>query len=97
MEVRIYKILREKYPEVKSILEGEDDAFRRVGYILREGTYLGEDDNYYLYIRAPEDFFQKYEEKIDAERLTGEEYERIKAKIEREEEDKAIGIGAIFG
>ena len=97
MEVRIYRIPREKYADVKKVLEGEDDAFRRVGYILREGTYLGEDDNYYLYIKAPENFFQEHEKKIDAERLTGEDYERIKTKIEKEEEDKAAGIGAIFG
>ena len=97
MEVRIYKIPREKYAEVKNILEGEDDSFRRVGYILREGTYLGEDDSYYLYIKAPEEFFQEHEKKIDAERLTGDDFERIKTKIEKEEEDKAVGIGAIFG
>lgn len=97
MEVRIYRIPREKYVEVKKTLEGEDDSFRRVGYILREGKYINEDENFYLYIRASEEFFKEHEGKLNAEPLTGEDYKRIKEKIEKEEEDKAVGIGAIFG
>ncbi len=102
--INIYKIKPDAIKEVKKVLENPDVAankWARNGYTLRDSKSLGvEEDCYYLYVNADEEFFNQNEEQImieGVEKLQGEEYEKIKNLIEEEQSGAAAGIGAIFG
>lgn len=77
------------------------NEFKRNGYILREAKALGIDKKVsYLYINAPEDFFERNEKilvDLGAKILKDKEYEDIKIKIEESEAGAAGGLGLIFG
>ena len=103
--IKIYKIPNEKLQEAKKVLENPDVAannWARNGYSLRDAKILGFQENCnYLYVKALEEFFQKNEAQITGiegvEETKGEEYEKVKNKIEEEQNSTASGIGAIFG
>ena len=77
------------------------NEFARAGYTLRDGKSMGfKDEANYLYIKAEEEFFKMNEPKIlidGVKKLEGEEFEKIKQEMEKEADDAAIGVGAIFG
>ena len=103
--IKIYKIPNEKLQEAKKVIENSDvttNKWARNGYTLRDAKILGFQENCnYLYIKALEEFFQKNETQItNIEGITeteGEEFEKVKTKIEEEQDSTASGIGAIFG
>lgn len=101
--IRIYKITKEQYKEAKKILESdpyEKASFPSVGYKLREAKALGFDfDGYYVYVNSDEETLKVLDEKIkDASSiLEGEEFEKVKEKFEKEEEEAQQGFGNLFG
>jgi len=103
--IKIYKIPNEKLQEVKKILENSDvitNKWARNGYTLRDAKIIGFDENCnYLYVKAIEEFFQENEKQITSiegiKEIKEEEYEKVKKKIEEEQNSTASGIGAIFG
>ncbi len=83
----------------KKIVRNE---FIRAGYTLRDAKSMGFTENCsYLYIRNEDDgFFKRNEPKILIEgvkKLDGPEFEKVKQGVEKEAEDAAIGVGAVFG
>ncbi len=77
------------------------NEFARAGYTLRDGKSMGfKEEANYLYIKAEEEFFKKNEPKILIEgvkKLEGPEFEKVKQEMEKEAEDAAVGVGAVFG
>lgn len=76
------------------------NEFARAGYTMRDGKSMGftEEVNY-LYIKAEEEFFKKNEQKITVEgvkKIEGEEFEKVRAEIEKEADNAALGVGAVF-
>jgi len=92
--LKVFRISPEANAKVQAVLR--EDAFARNGYIYREGSTLGlETKDYYLYIEAPENFFKEQEEKLridGVKEIKGEEFEKIKGEIEKEQENVATGI-----
>ena len=77
------------------------NEFARTGYTLRDGKSMGftEEANY-LYIKAEDEFFKKNEAKILVEgvkKLEGQDFEKVKAEMEKEAEGAESGMGAVFG
>ncbi len=109
--IRVYKISAEALKNVKKVLEAQEtvdeqgnlekNEFARNGYTLQNARSLDlEGEEYYLYIDAPEDFWERNEKKLEIEgvtRLEGEEYEKVKNAFEKGKEGVATGIGAMFG
>jgi len=93
----------EKKKDLTPILEAdpyEPDSFARAGYKVRDGATLGEKaDTIYLYISADEHFIKKAKEKLKPlmREIHKDEEERVRKKIEAEEEAAEGGFGAIFG
>lgn len=90
--------MKEVEPGKQEYIKNE---FARNGYTLRDAKSMGiEKDCSYLYIDGLDEFFQKNEEsltKIDGvEKISGEEYEEVKNKIEGEESSAEEGVGAVF-
>lgn len=77
------------------------NEFKRNGYVLREAKSIGIEKRVsYLYISAPEDFFERNEKILvdnGAKVLSGKEYDGVKIKIEESEAGAAGGLGLIFG
>ncbi len=77
------------------------NEFKKQGYILREAKSLGVDKKAsYLYIKAPEDFFQRNEQFLldaGAKEVKGKDYEKILVTIEEQEAGASEGIGFVFG
>jgi hypothetical protein len=100
---RVYATETSKKPEINSILESDpysEDSFARVGYKLKDGSVIDEDQSkVYVFISASEDFIKKADERMKdtAEILDEEATERIANKIKEEEEAAASGFGDIFG
>jgi len=100
---KVYECPADKKAELKKILESEpyaEKSFSRVGYKLKDGRLVGEDEKkIYLYISAPEDFFPFATEKLKGivEESKKEVAERIMKKIEEEESEAEVGFGSIFG
>ncbi|MCD6522296.1 MAG: hypothetical protein J7K68_00980 [Candidatus Diapherotrites archaeon] len=96
--IKIYEIQPTSYQKIVQVTR--QDHFARNGYTLRDAKALGIDrDVYYLYIKAPEEFFKEHEKEILIEGvkpLESVEYENVKRVIEAEEENVASGI-ALFG
>lgn len=101
--IRIYKITKENLKEAKKTLEEnpyDTESFARAGYKLREGKGLGmQFDGQYVYISAEENLIKKFDEKLKekAEILSGEEFNKVKEAIEKEDENAVQGFGNIFG
>nr|AAZ32125.1 hypothetical protein [uncultured euryarchaeote Alv-FOS5] len=99
MVVRIYKFEKVDYSKLQKTVG--QDHFARNGYIVRDGKVLGvsNDDAYYLYVDAPDEFFKTHESEITeagGKLVEGPEYESVKSKIEEEENNVATGL-ALFG
>ena len=99
MVVRVYRFEKSDYAKLQKVTG--QDHFARNGYIIREGKVLGvtDDDVYYLYIDAPDEFFKNHESEITEAggKLTeSPEYDAVKDAIEKEENDVATGL-ALFG
>lgn len=77
------------------------NEFKRNGYILREAKTLGIDKKVsYLYISAPDDFFNRNEKlllDLGAKVVKNKEYEEVKAKIEEVELGASSAVGFVFG
>lgn len=92
--IKIYKVKPEANTKIQAVLS--QDPFARNEYIYREGSSLGLDTkDYFLYINAPDNFLEENEEKLKiegVEEIEGEEFEEIKEKIEKEQENVATGL-----
>ena len=110
MKLKIWEVPKDKVQELKKVLNADEikdaegkivvNEFARNGYLLKDGKIIGyEKDENYLYIEASEEFFEKNEKKLPEglKELEGEEFEKVKQKIEGEQEDTASGVGFIFG
>lgn len=112
MVTKVFEIPTDKLKNAKSILEAPDKKDPKTGkwiinewalrgYKLVEAKGLGlEGTSYYLYVKADEDFFKRNEKAIldvGAKMLSGENYEKIKAKFEELQEAAEAGFGSIFG
>jgi len=110
MQIKIWEVPKEKVQELKKVLDAPEikdeegtiivNEFARNGYLLKNGKIIGyEKDEIYLYIEAPEEFFEKNGKKLPEgmKKLEGEEFEAVKEKIKGEQEDTASGVGFIFG
>ncbi len=100
--IRIYKIEKENFKEAKKVLEAdpyEKDSFPSVGYKLREGKDIGDFEGYYVYVSSSEETIKKLDKRIEgkAKILEGEEFEKVKEKIEEEEQSAQQGFGNLFG
>jgi hypothetical protein len=91
---------------MKEVAPGKQEWFvnewARNGYSLRDAGSMGLSEQCsYLYVKAEtEDFFKKNEKAIMVEgvkELKGEELEKVRKKVEEEQESAAAGVGAIFG
>ena len=87
----------EQVGEEKKIIINE---FAREGYSLRDGKSMGfKEEGAYLYIKSNDDFFKKNEPRIMKEgvkKLEGQDFEKVKKEMEKEEDDAAVGVGAVF-
>jgi len=76
------------------------NEFARVGYTLRDAKSLGLNESCtYLYIKADDVFFTKNEKTIlfnGVKKIEGEEFEKVKRKIEEESSGAEIGMGSVF-
>lgn len=83
---------------VRDIKELEkDEKLKRRGYEAREASLITPGkEGYYIYIKAPADFFDKVEVLKRAKRVEGDEKERV-IRVFKEEEIRAEeGLGALF-
>ncbi|VVC01324.1 Uncharacterised protein [uncultured archaeon] len=100
---RVYELPLEKKAEVTKLLEAEPyaaDSFARVGYKLRDGKALGEDEKkLFIYMSGSADFIKKADEKLKAVAAPpkSEIEQRIITKIKAEEEAAEGGFGSLFG
>jgi len=98
----VFEISKEKFKDAKKVLEENpyaEDSFAKVGYVLKEGKSLGEDDNYYVYLDASEEFVKKAKERLKnvAKTAEGKKAERIIRKVEEEQNSAVSGFGSLFG
>ncbi|MGB9719848.1 MAG: hypothetical protein ACPL06_04635 [Candidatus Anstonellales archaeon] len=98
----VFEISREKFKDAKKILEENpyaEDSFAKIGYILKEGKALAEDENYYVYVDASDDFVKKAKEKLKdvAKPAEGKKAARIIKKVEDEQNSAVNGFGSLFG
>ncbi len=100
---KLYEADAEKRGELTNILEAdpyEENSPARIGYKLKEGQALGEDEKkIYVFVDADEEKINVFDEKLKeiAKESSSEDSERIIKKIEEEEAGAAEGVGAIFG
>ncbi|MEW6036583.1 MAG: hypothetical protein AB1529_08285 [Candidatus Micrarchaeota archaeon] len=100
---RVYECENQKKAELTKLLEADpyaDDSFARVGYKLKDGAALGEDNGKtYLYMKASDDFIKKADEKLKAiVKIAPPDVEkRVAEKVVKEEEEAESGFGSIFG
>jgi hypothetical protein len=112
MTTKAYEVPADKLKFVKAILEAADkkdpqtgkwiaNEWALRGYKLNDAKGLGfEGTNYYIYVKADDDFFKRNEKPIldaGAKLLSGEHATKVIKKIEEQEESAQEGIGAIFG
>jgi len=101
----VKKVVEE--PEaMKEVAPGKQEWFvnewARNGYSLRDASSMGLSEQCsYLYVKAETDeFFKKNEKAIlvdGVKELKGDELEKIRKKVEEEQDNAAAGVGAIFG
>ncbi|MFH2106470.1 MAG: hypothetical protein ABII22_04365 [Candidatus Micrarchaeota archaeon] len=100
---RVYECDIVKKKEMLAILEADpyaEDSFARIGYKLKEGAAVGEDEKkLYIYLSASEDFIKKADAKLKemAKPADCKVEQRVVEKIEKEEESAESGLGDIFG
>ena len=98
MAVRIYKIDPAKVSVVRQALSA--DHWARNGYTIRSGKGIGIDiKEYFLYVDAPEEFFDAHEAEALVDGVTkveGNEFDNVQNAIKSEEDSVASGI-ALFG
>lgn len=110
--IKVFEIQSDKLKFVKAILEGPDKKDPKTGkwipnewalrgFRLNDAKGLGvEGANYYVYVKADEDFFKRNEKTIidaGAKEMKGPEMEKVKKKFEEAAESAEIGLGSIFG
>ncbi len=91
--------------ELDFILEDEYGGiiFARQEYSIKDGRSLGlEENKYYLYIKATDEFLDKAEKKFKHEfntikRLDPDSENKVIEKINKEESEVNLGVGSIFG
>ncbi len=106
---KVYMVKPEALREVKKSLEADDELdgdekkinqWKRRGYDLRDSESLGfQEEGSYLYVNAPEEFFEENEEEIKHEgvkELKADEKQKVIKAIEEEKENAAQGMGTIF-
>src|SRR3989344_8624063 len=76
------------------------NEFARNGYQLRDGNVIGLQAGFsYLYVQSDAASFAKHQKEIlaikDVQRLSGDEMEKAKTKIEEEQYSVASGIGLL--
>jgi hypothetical protein len=98
--------LTKKREEALQHLKTDKDLniiFAREQCELREGAALGlSDDNYYLYIKATDEFLDKADELLkrkfkSIKRANPETEEKIITKLNEEESNANAGVGFLFG
>jgi len=92
---------QERMEEVNGERKFIINEFAREGYNMRDAKSMGftEEANY-LYIKSTEEFFKKNEPRILIEgvkKLEGPDYEKVKGEMEKEADNAAAGVGAVFG
>ena len=98
----IFYISQHNYSRLKEILEEnpyDEKSFARVGYKIREARSLGiEEDGFFLYIKADEEFLKNAKKKLSDVINNCEEEILKKAKkaFEEEENNAIIGFGLMF-
>ncbi|MEM3227454.1 MAG: hypothetical protein QXR58_00355 [Candidatus Micrarchaeaceae archaeon] len=77
--------------------------FARQSYTIKDGALIGMDaGKYYLYLKAPEEFFQGAEEKLSKEiqsckRADAETERKIISIVEEDESKGNYGVGLVLG
>lgn len=100
---KVYECENSKKKDLTKILEEDpyaEDSFARVGYKLKEGKVIEQDEGKcYLYIKANEDFIKKAEEKLKdlVKECEKEVSQKIIDRINEEENQATSGFGDIFG
>ena len=100
---KLYECEIEKRSELTAILEADpyaQNSLARIGYKMKEGSSLGEDEKkLYVYVDAEEEKVKVFDEKLKeiAKPSSPEDSSRIIAKIDEEEAGAVAGVGAIFG
>jgi hypothetical protein len=112
MTTKVYEVPADQLKFVKGVLEASDKKDLKTGkwianewalrgYKLNDAKGLGlEGTNYYIYVKADDDFFKRNEKSIvdvGAKLLSGEHASKVIKKVEEAEESAEAGIGAIFG
>lgn len=112
MTTKVYEVAADKLKFAKAILEASDKKDPKTGkwianewalrgYKLNDARGLGlEGTNYYIYVKADDDFFKRNEKSIveaGAKLLSSEHAEKVIKKVEEAEESAQAGMGAIFG
>jgi len=101
LDVELEKEAGKKGSSMEKAKAWKANEWKKNGYVLREAKALGiEKKASFLYVSAPDDFFERNEKQIielGAKVLEGKEFEEIKAKIEEAEQGASEGIGFIFG
>ncbi|MFA5108414.1 MAG: hypothetical protein WC492_02695 [Candidatus Micrarchaeia archaeon] len=99
-KLELTKILEDDPYGEKKTGEEEHMSFSRLGYKLKDGVTIGEDEKkIFLLLRGSDDylpFVKKYLGDL-AKRCSQEVENRIIAKIEEEESSAEQGMGSIFG
>ncbi|MEM0372464.1 MAG: hypothetical protein QXO69_01305 [archaeon] len=103
--LNIYRIPSEKIRDAKAVLENPDvvvNMWARNGYIFRDAKTLGLDKKCsYVYAEGPQEFFEKHEKELTSiegiEKVSGEEFGKVKQKINDEQNNALSGVGSIFG
>ena len=95
--IRVYECEIAKKGELTKILEADpyaEGSFARVGYKLKDGAAVGEDEERtYLYISASEEFLGKADEMLkDLAKPAPEDVQKRVADKIKEEEDR-VGSG----
>ena len=111
-QIKVFEVQSDKLKFVKAILEGPDkkdpatgkwiaNEWALRGFKLNDAKGLGlESSNYYVYVKADDEFFKRNEKSIidaGAKEMKGPEMEKVKKKFEEAAESAEIGLGAIFG
>lgn len=95
----IFFVAKDKYPVLNREIMS-DELVNRQSVSFRDNVSLGmEKEGYYLYINGSDEAIVKAEEIIGdkAEKLSGDEFDKVLKLINEQENAQAEGFGAIFG
>jgi len=77
------------------------NEFKKQGYTLREAKAIGlEGDSSFLYLKGTDDFFERNEQVIleaGAKKIEGDNHEKVKEAVEKQDADTSSGVGFVFG